>query len=282
MTGGTFQGWYFKHQQGPRTLAVIVGRASEEAFLQVITPQGAHRVKYPLGDYRMGKGTLRLGENLFTSRGIRLRVHRPGLELEGLLRYGSLTPIRGDIMGPFRFLPMECRHSVVSMDHRVAGQVRLNGTILDFSRGRGYLEGDAGRSFPRAYTWVQCNDFPRCCSVMASAAQIPFMGGWFWGCIGVVWLEGREYRLATYRGARILRRGAAQLVLAQGSLTLEVSFLQPHGGHLLDAPARGRMDRTIREAPSAPASFTLYRGGRVLFQGESPFASYEQVDSPTD
>lgn len=274
-----FEGWYWKHQQGPQTLAVIVGRAADHAFLQVLTPQGAHRAGYPLEDYRKGR-VLRLGENVFTSRGIRLSVHRPGLELEGRFRYGPLTPIQGDIMGPFRFLPMECRHSVISMDHQVVGSVRLGGVLLDFPRARGYLEGDAGRSFPRAYTWVQCNDFSRPCSIMVSAAQIPFAGGWFWGCIGVVWLEGQEYRLATYRGGRIQHRGPCRLVLTQGDLTLEVDFPGDHGGHALDAPVLGGMDRTIRETPSGPAVFLLRRGNQVLFREASPHASYEVVDAP--
>lgn len=274
-----FEGWYFKHQKGPETLALIAGRAREGAFLQVLTQEGACRAEYPLSAYQKGPGRLRIGDSVFTPEGLSLSVHQNGVELSGSLRYGRLTPIRGDIMGPFRFFPMQCRHTVVSMEHPVSGVVLLGGRELDLTGGKGYLEGDSGRSFPKSYTWVQCSAFDRDCSIMASAAHIPFAGTQFWGCICVVLLEGVEYRLATYRGARILRRDAEQLVLAQRDLTLCVRFLEPRQGHLLAAPQRGEMVRGIREAPGAPARFEFRKGGRILFQAESQFASCEYVDA---
>ena len=273
-----FEGWYFKHQKGRETLAVIAGRAKEGAFIQVITQEGACRADYPLSAYRKGK-YLQIADSVFTSGSISLSVHQNGLELSGNLRYEHLTPIHGDIMGPFRFFPMQCRHAVVSMNHILAGSVCLNGRELDFTGGKGYIEGDSGRSFPKSYTWVQCNDFDKNCSIMASAAHIPFAFSQFWGCICVVLLDGIEYRLATYRGARILHRDARQLVLTQKDLTLRVRFLQSQKGHLLAAPSKGEMARSIREVPGAPAYFEFWEGGRILFQGKSQFASYEYVDA---
>ena len=46
----------------------------------------------------------------------------PGLNVNGRLDFGTLTPIKYDIMGPFALVPfMECRHSVISMRHPVWG-----------------------------------------------------------------------------------------------------------------------------------------------------------------
>ncbi len=274
--GRYFEGWYFKHQKEAETLAIIAGRADDEAFIQVITQECSYRLQYPLEAYR--KGTpFRLADSLFGENDIRLSIRHKDLDLTGHLRYDRLTPIHGHIMGPFQLLPMQCRHSVISMNHSLEGQVCLNGKTLDFTGGKGYIEGDSGRSFPKSYTWVQCNDFPESCSIMASVAHIPFAGAWFWGCICVVWLNGVEYRLATYRGASIKHRDERQLVLTQKDLTLRVLFLQPHAGHLLSAPNRGKMDRHIREVPGAPAYFEFRQGNQILFQGESRFASYEHV-----
>lgn len=257
-------------------MAIIPGRACDGAFIQVITQEGSYCVQYPGAEYR-GGGSLRLGDSLFSKEGVCLSISGEGLELGGSLRYSELTPIRGDIMGPFRFLPMQCRHTVVSMRHRISGQVTLNGQEIDFSDGRGYLEGDSGRSFPKSYTWVHSNDFQRDCSIMASVAHIPFAGGWFWGCICVVCLEGREYRLATYRGVRILHRSPQRLTIAQGRDLLDIRFPDAAAGHSLNAPIQGRMGRTIHETPCARVQFEFSREGRVLFREESPFASYEQV-----
>lgn len=274
--GNRFEGWYFKHQKGPETLALIAGRAGDGAFLQAVTREGACRVRYPVSAYRRGK-SLRLADCRFSRDGISLSVSGGDLELTGRLRYGGLSPVRGSIMGPFRFLPMQCRHEIVSMNHDVAGKIRLNGKEFDFTGGKGYIEGDSGRSFPKSYTWVQCNHFAGNCSIMASAAQIPFAWSWFWGCICVVWLDGVEYRLATYRGAQIKRRDEGQLLLVQKDLSLNVLFPHPPCGYALDAPNRGRMKRIVREAPCTTARFEFRRGDRVLFREESPFASYEYV-----
>lgn len=274
-----FEGWFFKHRKGPETLSVIVGRAADGAFIQAVTGERAYRARYPLEAFEKGK-TIRLADNYFSETGVRLSICSEGLELAGRIDYGGITPPNGDIMGPFRFLPMQCRHTVISMNHTLSGNVVLNGKDIDFIGGKGYIEGDSGRSFPKSYTWVQCNDFDRNCSIMASAAHIPFAVSSFWGCIALVWLDGAEYRLATYRGARIKRRDAGRLLLEQGDLSLDVRFLGSHAGHLLDAPERGQMKRGIHEVPAAPAYFEFRRGNFVLFQGESRFASYEHVNEP--
>lgn len=271
-----FEGWYFKHQKGQETLAVIAGRSDDEAFIQVITPQGSYRVEYPLSEYQKGK-TLHISDNIFSPDGISLCINHQLIKLTGHLQYDKLTPISGNIMGPFRFFPMQCKHTVVSMNHKLTGKVCLNGREIDFTGGKGYIEGDSGRSFPKSYTWVQCNNFNQNCSIMASVAHIPFAFWQFWGCICVVYLDNKEYRLATYHGVKILHRDEKQLILTQKDLTLKMLFLEPHSGHPLAAPVNGKMVRSIHEVPCAPAYFEFRQGDRILFQEKSLFASYEHI-----
>ena len=81
-----------------------------------------------------------------------LQIERDELSLHGTVRCGPFTPLRSDIMGPFRFLPtMECAHGILSMAHPLEDSVTLNGKTLDFSGGVGYIETDRGRSFPDCY-----------------------------------------------------------------------------------------------------------------------------------
>lgn len=270
---GKFEGWYFKHQCGENMLAVIPGRAADGAFVQVITENGSCRVDYPLESYDK-KETLHIGDSMFSDRGIRLAIDDKGISLHGTLDYNKLTHINGDIMGPFKYFPMECSHSVVSMNHELSGSVVYNGKTLKFNGGRGYIEGDSGASFPSDYAWVHCNDFGENCSIMASAARIPFCGLHFWGCICVVMLEGREHRLATYRGARIKRCAPGGLVLEQGDYQLEVT-VDADKGHELSAPRSGAMSRVIRESVSCPAQFRFICKNNLLFEGRSNRASYE-------
>ena len=254
-------------------MAVIPGRAEDHAFVLVNTNDRSYKISYPLSEYRKGE-ILRIGENSFSKSGVTLNIRGAELALSGEIRYAGLTPIRYDIMGPFRFFPMECRHGVISMGHSLSGAVTQNGVFHDYTGGRGYIESDSGKSFPHGYTWVQCNDFKRDCSIMASVAWIPFCGLRFLGCICVVYLNGREYRLATYTGVKILRCQPGVIELKQGKYLLRVET-QSQTGQELAAPRFGRMDHVIRESISCTARFLFLRGDKVLFDEKSDCASYE-------
>lgn len=281
-----YEGWYMKQQQGDDFLAVIPGRATDNAFIQVITPRGARYLSYPLAAFRQEERTgegpvMYVGRNRFSPRGMDVDVHEGGVDLVGRLRYRALTPLRSDIMGPFAVLPMETKHTVFSMRHQVDGEVTLNGEPYRFRGGAGYMEGDRGHSFPAGYTWVQTVDFSgdleeRGASVMIAIARIPLGPVRFIGCIAIVSIDGREYRLATYRGVRILQATKSLVELAQGDLRLRVDILGS-GGFQLQAPEQGSMHRVIRESPSVPAHFHFERRGRTLLDAVSPRTSFEFV-----
>ena len=272
-----YEGWYMKQQQGGDILAVIPGRAQDEAFIQVVTADGAHYLPFPLEDFRQtGTRSMRVGRSLFSPIGMMLDVQAPDLELVGRLRYRELTPLRSDIMGPFAYLPLETKHTVFSMRHRVDGEVELNGRTLRFENAKGYMEGDRGHSFPRGYTWIQSTDFGCAASVMLALAEIPLAGLRFTGCIGVVWIAGVEHRFATYRGVRIREASDRAVEVRQGDMTLRVE-LPEAGGHRLQAPAQGSMARPIRESPAVPARFRFVKGGRTLLDSSDACTSFELV-----
>ena len=268
-----FEGWYYKHQAGDRGFAIIPGRAKDHAFVQVVTLDQAYHITYPRSAYQK-TDILRVGANTFSTSGVTLDIHRPELTLTGEIRYTNLTPIRGDIMGPFQYFPMECRHGVDSMNHSLSGTVTLNGTPIDFTGGQGYIESDSGRSFPSGYTWVQCNDFAADCSIMAAVAWIPFYGLRFRGCICVVHFNGREYRLATYNGVKIRRCAPGSIELQRGKYRLQI-IIDTRSGLSLPAPRGGAMSHTIRETLFTAARFRFTEGNRILFDEQSKHASYE-------
>jgi len=113
-----FEGSYFKHQNNGKTLAVIPGKSMEEAFVHVVTDTEAYFITYPLVDYQK-EAVLTIGNNIFSESGITLDIDRPELKLVGEINYGELTSINGDIMGPFKFFPMECPHGTRSTRHHL-------------------------------------------------------------------------------------------------------------------------------------------------------------------
>lgn len=269
-TGG-FEGWYFKHQKGDDMVAFIPGRAESGAFVQMITPHGSRQ--YDVPELTVTDGVIRAGDCVFSRSGCRISL--PGVS--GQITYGLLTPLRSDIMGPFRHFPMECRHGVISMAHSLSGRLTLEDGAHDLDGGTGYIEKDSGTSFPRAYLWMQCNDFPEPCSVMVSVARVPFGPLVFRGCICALWFRGREYRFATYNGVRIRTCQADHLCLSRGSYRLELDMKPSHEGHPLRSPVEGAMTGIIRESCNAAVRLRLWARGQAVLDLSSDRAAYEYV-----
>ena len=276
--GAYFEGWYVKQQSEDGVVAFIPALhtapdGGKTASLQIVTPGASYNVPYPGMKLDAGRRTLQIGENTFTREGCTLCAHAAGVDLEGRLAFQSVTPPRYDIMGPFRFLPrMQCRHTVVSMAHQVSGDLTLNGRAYRFRSDPGYIEGDRGVSFPRRYVWTQCGFEGG--SVMLSVAHIPYLGLGFTGCIAFVYLNGREYRLATYLGARVEAVDNRAAVLRQGRLCLTARLLRAQDAPL-QAPQGGVMRRVIRESAACRVFYRLTEDGYERFSLVSDKARFE-------
>ncbi len=274
-----FFGRYFKCCGADGTLAVIPAfhrtGGVTTASVQVITDEGAWNLSFPAEAYRSEKDGfgVTVGTCAFRRSGLELDLDGEGLSLHGAVSFGPFTPLRGDVMGPFRFVPfMECRHSVYSVRHGLSGAVSVNGKRFSFDGGEGYIEGDRGVSFPRVYAWTQ-SFFPGG-SLMLSTAEIPLGPRRFTGIIGFVYLDRTEYRIATYRGAKAVRIADGRVEVRQGDLIFTAALLEKEP-HPLRAPVSGAMVRTIRESASCRAAYTLSVGGKTLLDVGSPAASFE-------
>ena len=281
-TGPYFEGWYFKHQNRQGQILALIpafhtdreGRRT--ASLQVISGDRSWWLEYPEAEVSRQPFQVQIGRCCFGSRGMELQIRREGLSLQGALQYGPFTPLRSDIMGPFRFFAgMQCSHGVISMGHSLSGTLELNGERLDFTGGTGYIETDRGRSFPSRYLWTQCVwDGAEQGSLMLAIAASPLPVGSFTGCICSVLYQGREYRLATYRGARIEAWSPSGAAIRQGRYRLEAELLNEQR-QPLRAPVEGSMERTIHESLRAEVHCRFRQGNRLLFQHTDPCASFE-------
>ena len=261
MSDSFFKGYYYKHQKDENVLCLIVGKSATEEFIQVITKDFSCNI--PL-----------IGNNCFSDKGVVLNIDSAEISLCGKIQYGDLTPIKYDIMGPFKFLPMECSHGIVSMAHKLEGSIMLNGKEINFDGGIGYIEKDEGKSFPSSYIWIQANAPEDNFSIMCSVANIPFMGFSFRGCICVFIYNGKEYRFATYLGVKVLECNKNKILLKQGKYTLGIT-IEENRGHKLNAPVKGEMKRKIVETVSTPAVFYLYKKDQLIFEIRSDSASFE-------
>lgn len=287
-----FHGWYFKQQNEEDTIALIPGfqedgNGNRSAFIQVIFNEDSHFFSYPMDTfYAEGNQlSIRIGTNTFSTKGIHVAIEGSDFSCKGTLRFGPFYELGKDCMGPFRFLPfMECRHSILSMGHRVSGELQIGRPgrseldIVFDQESTGYIEMDRGTSFPKAYTWVQCNRFGgKACSVVAMAAVIPYLGTAFQGTICEVYVGGHIHTLATYLGAKVMTNHDNRLVVKQGKQRLEIQVIKDVA-HPLKAPNRGVMERMIHESPQCKARFLYMINGRILVDLTSSQASFEKVE----
>ncbi len=278
-----FKGWYVKLQtKSGQALGLIPAFHKEKdgsccASLQVITGHQSWFLQYPFSDFSCcsNRFLVRVGQCCFAKNGLRLCIEKNGLSLHGAVSFGPFLPLSSDIMGPFRLLPMECSHGVLSMAHRLRGTLTLNGEPLVFDGGMGYLETDEGRSFPERYLWIQ-STCPGTApfSLMLSIAKIPVGKLHFTGTICAIFHEGKEYRLATHWGARARRWSEDGAEIQQGTYRLLVTRLKGTS-HPLQAPVHGCMCRTVRESLSCAVHYEFWIGNQLLLGHTDPFASFE-------
>lgn len=278
-----FEGWYFKQQIDNKVFAVIPSisinkNGEKSAFIQIITNTNSYNIEYSFSQFKVSKNKLiiKIGKNIFCEEYIYLDIKNKYIMCKGKIFFSKFTPIKYNIMGIFGLFPfMECNHGVVSLYHKLKGEMNINNNLINFNNGLGYIEKDWGSSFPKKYAWLQSNNFnnQKCC-VLVSIAEIPFLGFNFKGCICVVYYKDKEYRLATYNGVRIIKCDKKSLILEQKKYRLEI-FIEENSAQKLLAPNNGNMARTIHENACCTARFIFIDNNNIVFDYESTSTSFE-------
>ena len=156
---------------------------------------------------------------------------------------------------------MQCYHGILSMNHSITGKLEINGRLIDFTGGRGYMEKDWGRSFPSGYIWMQTNHFsaPNI-SLKSSVAKIPYLGFSFVGYIAGVWLYDRLLEFTTYNGTKLRRsfvdEQRVNLIYENRKYRLEI-LAHRQAGTALASPIAGFMDGRIEESMTATVAVQL-------------------------
>lgn len=87
-------------------------------------------------------------------------------------------------------------------------------------------------------------------------------------------LRGKEYRLATYLGAKAVKIEDGEITVRQGVFTLSVKP-RKQSGYPLRAPVSGAMVRTIHEHPSCSVSYHFEENGTTFLELDAPNAAFE-------
>lgn len=295
-----FEGWYFKNvtASGQETYSIIPGVAFDKkkkghAFIQVIHDGSTETlfIPFPLSDFHYDKNIFQIsiGKNRFSAQEMWLDIDTLGLKIRAHLTYSGLHPLEptswrtNGTMGWFTYLPfMQCQHGMLSMQHRITGELIINSKRIDFTGGKGYTEKDWGRSMPDSWVWIQANHFTDSnLSFMISVAKIPYLGMHFTGFLCMVMHDDTIYKFTTFTHAKIrtLYSGndTVHILIKDKARILEISARQCSAG-VLKAPEQGSMKRDISESIDAEVRVRMHlRNGREVFDENTRRGGMEVV-----
>jgi hypothetical protein len=280
-----FEGWYFKVVNHAETKAfafipgVAISKTGEkQAFIQVLDGKNLtaayHRFDHNKFIPDKDKFRIAIDDNIFSEQELQVNLPllKANLQFSGNIPWPNPWYSPG-IMGPYTFLPfMECYHGIVSMDHTITGQIEIDGEIIDFRNGRGYIEKDWGQSFPSAYIWLQSNHFSQPgIAVKVSVAKIPYLGYSFVGFIAGIWLDNHLIQFTTYNQSSlrksIIDTEKVELVMQNRTYILEI-VVRREAATALASPILGIMDGRIEESMRACVEVNLIdrKSGKSVFK----------------
>lgn len=264
MKKNRFFGKYYKFisDDSSFSFAVIISTANEGDMLQVITPHKAFLIN--------NTKSVEVKGSIIT-----FDINQDDLVIKGELTLGELHPLKKKVMGPFTYLPMECRHEIYSMHHTLKGNLLVDGEEISFNKGIGYIEGDSGTNFPKKYVWY--NSVASDVTATFALASIPLFGLiHFTGILCFIKTKEKEYYLSTYNGAKLRKISEEEIIISKGKYSF-VLKMNNKDGHLLKAPVKGNMDRYIKENLNTLTTYTLLKKDEAILQVDDPLSSLEYM-----
>ena len=302
-----FEGWYYKQvtKDMKNTISFIPGVSFSKygckSFVQCIHLDANNEIKtynidYKITDFKYCDNPFNVwvSNSSFDMTGISININSRQLRANGKINFKDITSIRAtllnpNIMGFFSYIPfMQCNHGVLSMNHSLIGEININGNKIIFTGGKGYIEKDWGRSFPKKYVWIQSNHFSNpTLSLFCSIAHIPFGVTEFTGFICNLTFGNKEYRFATYNNSRLVINKTNKkqmceevyIVMTNSKYTLQIKAKLDKSSKLI-APNMGAMNKNIKEGLGGCVSIRLSNSkGNIILEDKSLKAGIEIVNT---
>ncbi|MBK9390877.1 MAG: hypothetical protein IPN68_12015 [Bacteroidetes bacterium] len=302
-TNNYFEGWYFKHvsKNLNNVYSFIPGISLSDndphSFIQVIngiTGKTCY-ITYPVNEFKWEKDKLflKIGNSVFTDEFIELNIENEKINVSGRLEYRNIvkypkTLSSPGIMGWYSYIPfMECKHGIVSVNHKISGTLTIDNELIDLNEGKGYIEKDWGTSFPEAWVWIQSNNFNNPDTAFTfSVAKIPWMGRHFPGFISFLYFDKRFFLFSSYNNTALNEINydgkTISFTLKNKETTLKVTAVKNKSGELM-APVSGKMTRRIKESIDSTVILTLFnKSGNIIYSDSAQRAGLEIIDKIFD
>jgi hypothetical protein len=260
-----FEGWFCKIDDLKNGLmfSIIMGYATHKntkhAFIQFqdSLKHDTTYISYPIEvlKWKADPFVLQIGKNELSQTGMLLDFEMDKIPVLGDLHFSSFSTIKQsilkpNIMGWLTYFPNECNHSIISMNHKVNGDLQIGNQSWKIKDAVGYIEKDWGTGFPKEYVWAQANDLEES-SVVFSYATVPMLGKYSKGFFLLLHYDGKEYRFSSIEGSKLTDFNVSKdsftaTIKKRGiRLTLKAKQSNPVA---LSSPEYGEMKSQIKES----------------------------------
>lgn len=288
-----FEGYYFKLTNSEETLCFIVGYAvgaDAHSFIQVLGSKlpKVYYFRYEILMCTMMRQPLyiRINNNIFTSKRINVDLEQEDFSIKGTAYFVESVQLISSlytptIMGPLHYLQPNCVHELVTIYSRAKGDFLVNGERkLSYNHGFGYIEGDRGRGFPKAYLWLQAMEEQF--SIFLAHALVPWQNRDCKGTICVIHTARKQFRFASYYLVRVRMKqdnSHVYLELCQGALRLLLTISYTDDFIELPSPKEGTMSEHTQENLNAHLSLVLYKEGQKILVKRDLLCTFELLNS---
>lgn len=276
-----FEGWFSKIDDPASGLMISViwgystHKDSKHAFIQFQNSlyHNTTYISYLINElkWKTDPFVLQIGKNELSERRMILDFELDGIPVKGDFHFSILSPInhsfvKPNIMGWLAYFPNECNHSIISMEHKVTGNLQIGNQIWEMQDAKGYIEKDWGTGFPKEYVWLQANDWEKS-SVVFSYATVPILGKYAKGFFLVLHHEGKEYRFTSIEGSKLADFHVSSdsftaTVVKKGiRITLRAKQTNPI---FLASPVLGEMKSHIKESLDGSLELELEIKGEAI------------------
>lgn len=238
-----FENWYFRLVDADKehALGIMVGKyigeKEEEAFIQIIDSalQKNMYLSYPVKKMQSIEGGIQIEENEFGEQRIILNIKSEKGSLTGEVFFSQHRGLKQSfwkpgLMGPYKYLPfLKSYHEVISLQSALRGSLWLNGREISFNEGKGYIEKDWGREFPKVWLWAQCNHFKKHdLSLMIGITRLPIFFDYYTSFAIPIWHHEELEIFSNYNGGHIAKlyryKGYVHLIVVQKNKLLDIKL----------------------------------------------------------
>lgn len=264
MKNNYFKGIYYKFKtKDGLTFALIDGDMANGKTVQFITPTHSYLISNPY-------------EVNIANDEIKLNITQDNLSLRGRINLINKHPLKKDVMGILRHLPLECKHNIYSMYGDTIGYIYLNDEFHTLNDGVSYIEGDEGSNFPKDYIWLNALNKDYGITLAIASIQlnkkVNFKGAFF------IYKDSQlEINFSTLNGLKIVEINGSTITLKKGKYLIRVEVPTLVGKELL-APKNGVMSYSIHEAVDTTVSIAVKFKHKTLVKKENIKASLERVN----